>query len=203
MCDLTRGMRPAASCCAPRWGAKASCTGKHLRRSILGDDLMAAGGDGAALPSDLLPPVLPTDVGLGMGWLGQYTYVLPSEGLLVVSLGASWGESLQCRGDTADGYDDAFSTTQLWRAFRNHTLPSTKSTSDFESERWSSYRNASTIAPADNHGVVAASKHVDAVAGYVCGWLGLERVDGYQRYRRALGHVSSFASVLYSSPALS
>ena len=39
-----------------------------------------------------------------------------------VTLGQSWGESLQCDGDKADGYDDAFSATQVWRAFRNHTV---------------------------------------------------------------------------------
>lgn len=26
-----------ASCCAPRWGRKASCSGKHLTGSILGE----------------------------------------------------------------------------------------------------------------------------------------------------------------------
>jgi hypothetical protein len=35
----------------------------------------------------------------------------------------SRGESLQCNGDKADGYDDAFSATQVWRAFRNATAP--------------------------------------------------------------------------------
>ena len=39
-----------------------------------------------------------------------------------MTLGQSWGESLQCDGDKADGYDDAFSATQVWRAFRNHTV---------------------------------------------------------------------------------
>ena len=105
-------------CCAPRWG-DAQCSGKQLLKSIIGDDVAATG---APPPPDLLPPLLPTDVGVGMGWLGQYMYVLPSERLVVVSLGESWGESVQCNGDKANGYDDAFSVTQVWRAFRNATV---------------------------------------------------------------------------------
>ena len=65
--------------------------------------------------------MLPTNVGLGMGWLGQYMYILPTERLVVVTLGETWGESLQCDGDKANGYDDAWSATQVWRAFRNAT----------------------------------------------------------------------------------
>jgi CubicO group peptidase (beta-lactamase class C family) len=75
-------------CCAPRWGTPGSCSGKKLEQSILGDDIVHA--DGGPIPPELRPPLLPTDVGLGMGWLGQYMYILPSERLVVVSLGESW-----------------------------------------------------------------------------------------------------------------
>lgn len=75
-------------CCAPRWGTPGSCSGKKLEQTILGDDIVHA--DGGSIPPELRPPLLPTDVGLGMGWLGQYMYILPSERLVVVSLGESW-----------------------------------------------------------------------------------------------------------------
>ena len=159
------------SCCAPRWGTPGTCSGKKLEGSIIGDDIIQA--DGGSTPPELRPPLLPTELGLGMGWLGQYMYILPSERLVVVSLGETWcanmrtcthsrtcmahrcvyifsvldkpalhgcfcfiflrrGESLQCDGDKANGYDDAFSSTQVWRAFRNATAPKS---SDSESTR--------------------------------------------------------------------
>lgn len=75
------------NCCAPRWGTPGTCSGKKLERSIIGDDIVRAGG---SVPPELSPPLLPANVGLGMGWLGQYMYILPSERLVVVSLGESW-----------------------------------------------------------------------------------------------------------------
>ena len=71
-------------CCAPRWGTPTSCTGKNLTGAILGDDITLASGTEPS--ADLKAPLLPTDVGLGMGWLGQYMYIIPSERLVVVRL---------------------------------------------------------------------------------------------------------------------
>ena len=99
----------SAPCCAPRWGPRETCSGPHLATALLGDDL-----------ADLAP----ADVAVGMGWLAKYLFVVPSRNLSLVSLGASWGSSLQCRlGHTQptdppynDGYDDSFSASVLWKA---------------------------------------------------------------------------------------
>eukprot|EP01047_Picozoa_sp_COSAG01_P008783 COSAG01_NODE_351_length_18449_cov_34.646886_10_plen_557_part_00 len=143
-------------CCAPRWGGNATCSGKRLRRTIIGDDVTATPtatkqntpttltiDDASPTPAqpsssalDAVDgdgdffPALPANVGVGMGWLGQYMFVVPDENLVVVSLGESWGSSLQCAADKGDGYDDAFSVTQVWRAFRNYTIVNRRSWPD-------------------------------------------------------------------------
>ena len=93
-------------CCAPRWGSE-TCSGRRLRDSILGDDYASVGA--------------PEVVAVGMGWLGQYIFVVPSQRMAIVSLGASWGSSIQCSAARGDGYDDAYSATQIWRAMDNIT----------------------------------------------------------------------------------
>ena len=124
------------NCCAPRWGDSANCDNQKLCGTILGDDVTGP----SCKPQPLSPPqrigaaaaadigdvmgTLPANVGVGMGWLGQYMFILPDEDLVVVSLGESWGSSLQCDGSKGNGYDDAFSATQVWRAFRNYTIDS-------------------------------------------------------------------------------
>ena len=44
--------------------------------------------------ADLLAS-LPATVGIAMGWLGQYMFVVPEENLVVISVGETWGSSLQ------------------------------------------------------------------------------------------------------------
>jgi hypothetical protein len=160
-------------CCAPRWGGNATCSGKRLRRTIIGDDVTATttanptkltiDDDDApppAQPSSALDAVngdddfslaLPANVGVGMGWLGQYMFVVPDEKLVVVSLGESWGSSLQCAADKGDGYDDAFSVTQVWRAFRNYTIVNRRSWPDSPSSSTESPPSppSAAIAPDD------------------------------------------------------
>ena len=71
---------PAVSpaCCAPRWGPKQTCSNKRLTTSLLGDDLAGV--------TDIAPP----DVGVGMGWLGQYLYIVPSTNVSITTMGSSW-----------------------------------------------------------------------------------------------------------------
>eukprot|EP00930_Biecheleria_cincta_P013079 TRINITY_DN11845_c0_g1_i2.p1 TRINITY_DN11845_c0_g1~~TRINITY_DN11845_c0_g1_i2.p1 ORF type:complete len:962 (+),score=129.73 TRINITY_DN11845_c0_g1_i2:45-2888(+) len=91
-------------CCAARWGPPSTCSGKLLSTSLL--------------------DVGPHDMGLGIGWLGKYMFVVPSQNLSVVSFGSTWGSSLQCPlGHTIaseplynDGYDDDFTAGTLWRS---------------------------------------------------------------------------------------
>jgi hypothetical protein len=123
--NAERASFPESSpCCAPRWGPEGVCSGSRLQVSLLGDDLSNRS-------------IAPTDIGLAMGWLGQYMFVVPSRNLSIVSLGASWGSSLQCRlGSTSpddppynDGYDDAFSASVLWKALDEATRPGSSSAS--------------------------------------------------------------------------
>lgn len=106
----------AVACCAPRWGPDSTCSGSRLEGPLLGDDIVEG-------PSEL--------VAMAMGWIGKYLYVVPSRNLTIVSMGSTWGASLQCRvGATRptdpsynDGYDDAFSSTVVWRALDKALRP--------------------------------------------------------------------------------
>lgn len=112
---------PAVSpaCCAPRWGPKQTCSNKRLTTSLLGDDLAGV--------ADIAPP----DVGVGMGWLGQYLYIVPSTNVSITTMGSSWGSSLQCPLGNAlptdpvynDGYDDGYSATEVWLALNAAVAP--------------------------------------------------------------------------------
>jgi hypothetical protein len=83
----------------------------------------------------------PEDLGLGMGQSEKYSYVVPSQGLAMVTLELTWESSRFCplglfstppgtftaNGTAvpvgtvvhASGYDDSFSATQVWRALGN------------------------------------------------------------------------------------
>ena len=142
------------ACCAPRWGPTATCDGVRLAGDLIGDDI-------GATASETAHHVAPSTLVLAMGWLGQYFMVDTATATAVVSMGATWGASQQCRlgasrlhdpsynGATqissrllptantihyahtlttlyaytvisplphTDGYDDAWSATQVWRA---------------------------------------------------------------------------------------
>lgn len=120
--NARRDPKVSPPCCAPRWGPAATCSGRKIDLSILGDGIAN---------------LAPSDVAMAMGWLGQYMYIVPSRNLTIASLGASWGSSQQCPLGNAkatdpvynDGYDDAFSASVLWGAIDNATRPATRTTS--------------------------------------------------------------------------
>eukprot|EP00930_Biecheleria_cincta_P019698 TRINITY_DN14973_c0_g1_i1.p1 TRINITY_DN14973_c0_g1~~TRINITY_DN14973_c0_g1_i1.p1 ORF type:complete len:682 (-),score=69.57 TRINITY_DN14973_c0_g1_i1:89-2134(-) len=123
-------------CCSPRWGNPTALPGNegHLQtcaEETLFDHMIGDGMTKQTAPHDLV---------LGMGQSAKYLMVIPSQSLAVVTLGLSWGSSNLCplgnvdvSGKTlpngtvlpkgmllnADGYDDGFVASQIWRAIGN------------------------------------------------------------------------------------
>jgi CubicO group peptidase (beta-lactamase class C family) len=54
----------------------------------------------------------PGDAAIAVGWLGRYFIVIPSRQLVVVSMGATWGSSLDCA--EGNGYLEAFTAKTMW-----------------------------------------------------------------------------------------
>lgn len=143
--------RPASiqTCCAPRWGETvlqgcdvSRSDRKEWERSCVVHTCRSSTIEGHIIGDGLTSESAPADLALGMGQSAKYSMTIPSQGLAVVSLGLSWGSSSQCplgkvdaggsmmgngtrlpRGTlvNASGYDDAFTATQVWRAFGNIT----------------------------------------------------------------------------------
>jgi CubicO group peptidase (beta-lactamase class C family) len=161
--NAERASFPESSpCCAPRWGPEGVCSGSRLQVSLLGDDLSNRS-------------IAPTDIGLAMGWLGQYMFVVPSRNLSIVSLGASWGSSLQCRlGSTSpddppynDGYDDAFSASVLWKALDEATLPGSSSSAAAAAAAAAAFASASTATTAAAAATAATAASAAASASAI------------------------------------
>ena len=124
-----------------------------LNISLLGDDIA---------------DIAPHDVALAMGWLGQYLYIIPSRNMSIVSLGATWGSSLQCPLGNAlptdpvynDGYDDTYSATQHWLAMDAATTPSNEQHLNLEHDPAA----AAELAAADTAAAATAAATAAAAA---------------------------------------
>jgi hypothetical protein len=96
-------------------------------------------------------------------------FMVPSRNLSVVTLGATWGSSLQCRlGHTLptdppynDGYDDAFSASVLWKAVDAATKAVDAATTPSAPSAPSTAENVPIISPAAGREPPTATSGLD------------------------------------------
>jgi CubicO group peptidase (beta-lactamase class C family) len=104
---------PLVQCCNSRF----QCPDVALDEFMpLGTSMIGAAGE---YESEMPSAALADELAMGLGWLGKWMLLIPSENVTVVTLGNTWGSTVACGLDIdGSGYDESYSVTVLWRQVR-------------------------------------------------------------------------------------